>query len=160
MAFSTHQQATQEITLPVHRAHFCDANAAEFDLNKRFFNILEERIDSLTLDNREEFLCLFQNYFYETIDVGRGRDRGICPDISSPQITVCDVLTRVPRQLWPLPVLHRCPNPFCGAWASSVDMETHRRRFHRVDDQEPHFLTKVHGHMAGLLAVKLTIRST
>jgi hypothetical protein len=70
MAFSIHQQATQEITLPVLRAHFCDANAAEFDLNKRFLNILEELIDSLTLDNMEEFLRLFQNYFYETIDVG------------------------------------------------------------------------------------------
>jgi CRISPR/Cas system CSM-associated protein Csm2 small subunit len=70
MAFSTHQQATQEITLPVPRAHFCDADAAEFDLNKCFFDILEEMIDSLTLDDMEEFRRLFQNYFYETIDVG------------------------------------------------------------------------------------------
>jgi hypothetical protein len=106
MAFSIHQQATQEITLLVLRAHFYDANAAEFDLNKRFFNILEKMIDSLTLDNMEEFLRLFQNYFYQTIDVGRGTNRGICPDISSPQITVRDVLTRVPRQLWPLTVPH------------------------------------------------------
>jgi hypothetical protein len=97
MAFSTHQQATQEITLPVLRAHCYDANAAEFDLNKRFLNILEEMIDSLTLDNMEEFLRLFHNYCYETIDVGRGTDRGICPDISSPQITVRDVPTRVPK---------------------------------------------------------------
>jgi hypothetical protein len=59
MAFSTHQQATQERTLPVLRAHFCDANPAEYDLNKRFLNILEEIIDSLTLDNMEEFLRLF-----------------------------------------------------------------------------------------------------
>jgi hypothetical protein len=29
-----------------------------------------------------------------------------------------------------------------------------------VDNQELHFLTEVHGHMAGLLGVKLTIRST
>jgi hypothetical protein len=70
------------------------ANAAEFDLNARFCNILEEMIDSLTFDKMEEFLRLFQNYFYETIDVGRGTDRGICPDISSPQITMGEVLTR------------------------------------------------------------------
>jgi hypothetical protein len=141
----------QEITLPVLRAHFCDANAAEFDLNKRFLNILEEMIDSLTLDNMEEFLRLFQNYFYKTIDVGRGTDRGICPDISFPQITVRDVLTRVPRQLWALPVPHRCPNPLCGAWVSSVDMETHLGRFHRVDDQYFHFFygnTRSHGWFA------------
>jgi hypothetical protein len=56
MAFSTRRQARQEITLPVLRAHFCDANAAEFDLNKRLLNILEEMIDSLTLENMEEFL--------------------------------------------------------------------------------------------------------
>jgi hypothetical protein len=128
--------------LPVLRAYFCEVNTAEFDLNKRFFNILEEMLDSLTLDNMEEFLRLFQNYFYETMDVGRGTDRGICPDISSPQISVRDVLTRAPRQLWPLPVPRRCPNPFCGAWVSSVDMETHLRRFDRMDDQEPHFLRK------------------
>jgi hypothetical protein len=89
-------------------------------------------------ENMEEFPRLFQNYIYETIDVGRGTDRWICPDISSPQITVRDVRTRVPRQRWPLPVPHRCPNPFCGAWVSSIDMETHRGRFHSVDDQEPH----------------------
>jgi hypothetical protein len=81
MAFSTRQQATQEITLPVHRAHFCDANDTEIDLNKRFCSILAEMIDSLTFDNVEEFLRLFQNYFYKTIDVGRGTDRGICPDL-------------------------------------------------------------------------------
>jgi hypothetical protein len=108
----------------------------------------------------EEFLHLFQNYFYKIIDVGRGTDRGICPDVPSPQITVRDVLTSVPKQLWPLPVPHRCPNPFCGGWVSSVDMETHLRRFHRVDDQELHFFTEVHGHMAGLPGVNLTIRST
>jgi hypothetical protein len=116
-------------------------------------------IDLLALDNMEEFLRLFQIYFYETIDVRRGTDRGTCPDISSPQVTVRDVLTCVPRQLWPISVPHRCPNPFCGAWVSSVDMETHLQRFHRVDNQEPHFLTEVHGHMAGLLGVKLTIKS-
>jgi hypothetical protein len=119
MAFSTHQQATQEITLPVLRTHFCDANDAENDLNKCFSNILEQMTDSLTLENMEEFLRLFQNYFYETIDVGRGTDRGIGPDILSPQITVRNVLTRVPRQPWPLPVPHRGPNPLC-----SEDMET------------------------------------
>jgi hypothetical protein len=42
MAFSTRQQATQEVTLPVLRAHFCDANAAEFDLNKRFLISLKK----------------------------------------------------------------------------------------------------------------------
>jgi TPR repeat protein len=63
--------------------------------------------------------------------------------------TVRDVLTRVPRQLWPLPVPDRCPNQFCGAWVSSVDMEIHLRRFHSEYDQEPHFLTELHDHMDG-----------
>jgi hypothetical protein len=115
MAFSTCQQATQETMLSVLRAQFCDANDAENDLNKCFLNILEETIHSLTLENMEEFLHLFHNYFYETIDVGHGTDRGTCPDILSPQITVRDVLTCVPRQPWPPPVSYRCPNPFCGA---------------------------------------------
>jgi hypothetical protein len=139
----------QEITLPVLRAHFCDANAAEFDLNKCILNILEEMVDSLTLDNMEEFLRLFQNYLYKTITVGRGTDRGICLDISSPQITVRDVLTRVPRQLWPLPVPHRCPNQFCGAWVSSVDMETLHGGFIAWTIRSPTFFTEVHDHMAG-----------
>jgi hypothetical protein len=123
-------------------------------------NILEEIIDSLTLDNLKKFLGLFQNYFHETIDVDRGTDQEICPDISSPHINVRDVLIHVSRQLWPLPVPGRCQNPFCDAWVSSVDMETPLWRFHRVDDQEPHFLTEIHDHMAGLLGGKLTIRST
>jgi hypothetical protein len=50
MAFATYRSATQEITLPMLRLHFCDSNAAEFDLDKRLFNLLEEMIDSLTLD--------------------------------------------------------------------------------------------------------------
>jgi hypothetical protein len=100
IAFSTYQQATQEIMLPALRASFCDANAVEFGLSKGFLNILDEMMDSLTLDNLEKFLDLFQNHFYETTNAGRGTDQGICPDISSPQITVPDVLTRVPRQLW------------------------------------------------------------
>jgi hypothetical protein len=96
MAFSTHEHAPQEIALPVLRAHFSAARAAELDLNKCLSNILEEMIDSLTLDKMEEFLRLFQHHSYETNHVGRGTDRGIYPDVSFPQITACAVMTRAP----------------------------------------------------------------
>jgi hypothetical protein len=86
-------------------------NAAELDLNNPFSNIFDELIDSLTLDKIYEFLSLIQNYFYETTDVGRGTDREICLDISRPQITAWDGLTRVPRQP--------------GAYQYHIDPRTH-----------------------------------
>jgi hypothetical protein len=95
----------------VHHTHFHDLNAAELDLNSPSSNILEQRIDLLTLDKLDEFLRLIQNYLHETIDVGRGTNRGICSHISCPQITACDVLIRIPRQP--------------GAYQYHIDPRTH-----------------------------------
>jgi hypothetical protein len=115
------------------RAHFFDANAAEFDLNKLFLNIREGMHDSSMLDQMEKFLRLFQNDFHGTMDAGRGMDSGIGSGISSHQIVVREVLTHIPRQLWSRPVSDRCLDPFCGACVGNDHMDIRPRRFDDIN---------------------------
>jgi hypothetical protein len=82
------------------QGHCADAINAETVMSGGFLNILERIRQNLSTDDFPRFVEVFQDFFEDVRQVQLPPERGLRPMINSGNMTIHQVLARIPAQWW------------------------------------------------------------
>jgi hypothetical protein len=137
--------------------HYADANDAEIEINKEFFQTIENyfRPESRTEPGMAADILI--DFVIEGRKQERLDERGPTNQIANVDLSIKDLLIHTPLQHWPLPHRDNCPCSFCDELVNPEEMEQHLGIKHSHLYWNGLYYSQVQLQIAGLLGINVKV---
>jgi hypothetical protein len=141
----------------LHSLHDADANDAEVEINKGFFQKIEDyfRLESRTEPGMTADILI--DFVVEGRKQERLEERGPTNQIADVDLSIKDLLIHTPLQYWLLPHRDNCPCSFCDECVNPEEMEQHRATQQSHSSWNGLYYSQVQLQIAGLLGINVKV---